>query len=86
MRRSFSRTSERWRIWEHETIASTAQTGVGNAELLGWPAPHPDPEPCRPTWDRVELETNAGVVAALGVLDAEQQDELLDLARRAVPT
>ncbi len=61
------------------------QTGVGNAELFGWPAPHPDPEPCRPTWDRVELETNAGVVAALAVLDAEQQDELLDLARRAVP-
>jgi len=61
------------------------QTGVGNAELFGWPAPHPDPEPCRATWEQVEAATNAGVVAALAVLDEAQQRELLALARRAVP-
>jgi hypothetical protein len=61
------------------------QTGVGNAELFGWPAPHPDPEPCRATWEQVEAATNAGVVAALAVLDPAAQRELLELARRAVP-
>lgn len=61
------------------------QTGVANAELFGWSAPHPDPEPCRATWNRVELATNAGMVRALSVLDAAEQRELLDLARRAVP-
>ncbi|MHB1140053.1 MAG: SCO6745 family protein [Microthrixaceae bacterium] len=61
------------------------QTGVANAELFGWSAPHPDPEPCRAAWDRVELATNADMVAALSVLDADERAELLALARRAVP-
>ena len=61
------------------------QTGVGNAELFGWSAPHPDPEACRATWEQVEAATNAGVVAALAVLDPDEQLELLALALRAVP-
>jgi hypothetical protein len=60
--------------------------GDGNAEFFGWPEPHPDPVDFRPLWVEAEEQTTAGVAAALAVLTEDEQLELVELARRAVPS
>lgn len=64
--------------------AVMVNAGAGVAEFFGWTAPHPDPEAARAAWTAAEEATNAGVAAALEVLDDAEQAELVELVRAAV--
>ncbi|MDQ2679396.1 MAG: hypothetical protein M3Y51_11680 [Actinomycetota bacterium] len=67
-------------------LAVMVNNGAAGAEFFGWPEPHPDPEPAREQWHRVEVATNDAVAARLDVLDDDEQAELIALAHAAVPT
>lgn len=65
--------------------AVMVQAGVGGAEFFGWSDPHPNPEPSRQLWADAEAATNHAVAAAVSVLSAEDQRELVALTLNAVP-
>lgn len=64
--------------------AVIVRAGEGMAAFFGWAPPHPDPEVARPAWEAAEAVTNAGVAAALEVLDDDEQAELVELVRATV--
>jgi hypothetical protein len=49
------------------------------AELFGWTAPHPDPEPHRAAWAASEVATDRTVSRAFAVLDDGERGELVEL-------
>lgn len=66
--------------------AVMVRSGAGGAEFFGWSEPHPDPDAARAQWQQSEDATDRAIAAALGALDDDEQAELVELARAAVPT
>lgn len=67
----------------HPHAAVMVRGGAGTAQFFGWGEPHPDPDEVRDAWTAAEQATDEQVASALAGLDAEEQAELVELARTA---